>query len=110
MHASVAGEGLLPIGLQALLGKEADRPPHTWAARLCHVVAAAHACPAYKTHENVRSEPLKYGGRRRRCKHARLSAHLRATVRICAQLRARILANVGVQRKAIISRGRIVAE
>ena len=26
-------------------------PPHTWAARLCHVAATEHLCPANKTHD-----------------------------------------------------------
>ena len=33
-------------------------PPHTWAARLCHVVATGHLCPVYKTHENPREQYL----------------------------------------------------
>ena len=32
-------------------------PPHTWAARLCHVVATKHLCPVYKTHENFGGKP-----------------------------------------------------
>ena len=36
-------------------------PPHTWAARLCHVIATGRPCPVYKTHENCPLHDWKYG-------------------------------------------------